>query len=136
MGREANQNSESYIHLLDDSVSVDHSITLAGKPVDHSKSDTVAVTGMVLGAKLGGDGMARQNLFPQSSRTRPAYKDLEDKIYNCIKSGAAFKASLEWTFLYQTVSRTRPYSVWYHVRFFGENNVASTCADVELHFDN
>jgi len=137
MGKPPNEVSYGYIHLLDDSESVTKSkIALSGKPADHSKSDSVAITGMVLGEKLGGSGLDSQNLFPQSQKTQAAYKALEDKIYRCIKSGEAHKANIEWKFNYQTSTRTRPYSVWYHVRFIGLNHAASNCADIELHLDN
>jgi hypothetical protein len=141
MGKPPNTTSYGYTHLLDDSESVDKSKvanigTPPSQPADHALSDSVAITGMVLGEKLGGSGLDTQNLFPQSAKTQPAYKALEDKIYACIKSGAAHKANIEWKFNYQTVLRTRPYSIWYHVRFIGLNNVASTCADLELHLDN
>ena len=131
MGSEANEHSHSYIHLLDDA----------------DKKETAptgtAVTGMVLGAKLGGSGRDPQNLFPQSALAQPQYHTVEDSIYECIRSGKAHHASLEWKFLYQTGLhtggndlRTRAYSVWYHARFFGEHNTASSCTDIELHLDN
>ena len=122
MGSEPNDYSHSYIHLLDDAPS--------------QVPTGTAVTGMILGSKLGGSGKDQQNLFPASGVTQPQYKALEDKIYNCINTGAAHKAMLEWKFKYQTELRTRPYSVWYHVRFTGENNEASSCTDIELHLNN
>ena len=124
MGTEPNDFSHSYIHLLDDAVK------------NESHPTGTAVTGMVLGAKLGGSGKDQQNLFPASSVTQPKYHELEDSVYECLKSGKAHKAQLEWQFMYQTDLRTRPYAIWYHVRFSGEHNTVSSCADIELHIDN
>jgi hypothetical protein len=124
MGSEPNDFSHSYIHLLDDT------------PKTEAAPTGTAVTGLILGKKLGGSGRDQQNLFPASSITQPEYKSIEDKIYNCIKAGAAHKAAIEWNFKYQTNLRTRPYAVWYKVRFTGENGQASTCADIEQHMNN
>ena len=131
MGSEPNEHSHSYIHLLDDADKKETSPT------------GIALTGMVLGSKLGGSGRDPQNLFPQSALTQPKWTALEDSIYECIKSGKAHHASLEWKFLYQSGAqtggndlRTRAYSVWYHARFFGENHTPSSCSDIELHLDN
>lgn len=123
-GSEPNDFSHSYIHLLDD----------ADKTEAHPTG--TAVTGMVLGSKLGGSGRDQQNLFPANSATQTKYKELEDSIYECLSSGKAHKAMLEWKFLYQTDLRTRPYAVWYNARFIGENNTPSSCTNVELHLDN
>jgi hypothetical protein len=122
MGTEPNEMSHAYVHALDDAPSTDPKGT--------------AITGMVLGAKLGGSGLQQQNLFPTSVKSQPAYKQLEDTIHECLKSGKAHRAQLEHTFQYQTLLRTRPYSVWYSVQFIGENNAASSCANIELHLDN
>ena len=121
-GTEPNEKSHAYIHLLDDAPSTDPKGT--------------AATGMVLGTRLGGNGIHQQNLFPTSVVAQPAYKQLEDTIYDCLKSGKAHTAFLHHSFKYQDVARTRPYAVWYSVRFSGENNVASTCANIDLHLNN
>ena len=124
MGTEPNEFSHSYIHLLDDAVKTEEDPT------------GTAVTGMVLGTKLGGSGSDQQNLFPASSITQPEYHALEDKIYECLKSGKAHIAQLEWQFKYQTDERTRPYAIWYHARFSGEHNTPSSCANIDLHINN
>lgn len=130
MGFPANDHSHSYIHLLDD----------AAKTSAHPTG--TAVTGMVLGEKLGGSGHDQQNLFPAAQKSQGKYHEIEDKIYSCLKSGAAHKATLEWKFKYQLDPvtsadlRTRAYTIWYRVRFHGENNVQSSCADIDEHLDN
>ncbi len=120
-GTEPNEVSHAYMHQLDDAPSIDPAGT--------------AVTGQVLGSILGG-GREQQNLFPQSAISQSDYKAVEQRIYDCLNSGSAHKAAIEWKFNYQTGLRTRPYSVRYQVHFFGENNLSSTCANIDETFNN
>ena len=85
--------------------------------------------GHILANRLGGCGSAAAsspcngyvNIFPQNpSVNRGSYKTLEGKIYNCLATGGATKATLDWTFAYQRVSgspATRPSSYTYKAVF-------------------
>jgi len=122
-GSATNEVSRAYVRQLDDA------------PIANGNPAGTCVTGQVLGQTLGG-GAEQQNLFPQSAVTQSDYKAVEKQIYDCLNTGAAHKAAIEWTFNYQTTLRTRPYSVRYQVHFFGESNLSSTCANIDKTFDN
>jgi hypothetical protein len=85
--------------------------------------------GHILANRLGGCGSATSsspcngyvNIFPQSpSINRGIYRTMEGKIYDCLKTGGASKATLDWTFAYKRVSgspATRPSSYTYKAIF-------------------
>ena len=82
---------------------------------DDGNSDCDA--GHIMANRLGGYGNQPINIFPQQlSINRGAYAQFEDKIYDCIKSGAS-QASLSWVFQYHNSSSTMPSTVHYNAVF-------------------
>lgn len=78
-----------------------------------------ADAGHILAHRLGGLGNQPINIFPQDlSVNRGAYAQYEDKIYDCVKSGAS-SASLSWTFAYASSTNTKPSKVTYAATFDG-----------------
>lgn len=121
-GTAPNDISYTYIHQLDDTQS-------SSNPMG------TAITGMVLGQKLGGLGTSQQNLFPQSSTYQVEYQALETEIYNCLKNNLANVARIQWQFNYQTSTNKRPYSISYDVKFIGSSST-NYCADRTVYFNN
>lgn len=121
-GSPPNDYSYQYIHQLDDTQST-------------SNPMGTAITGMVLGQKLGGLGSAQQNLFAQSSTYQAEYQALETEIYNCLKNNLANVARIQWQFNYQTSTNKRPYSISYDVKFIGSSST-DYCADRVVYFNN
>ena len=85
--------------------------------------------GHILANRLGGCGSATANspcngytnIFPQNpSINRGIYRTMEGRIYDCMATGGATKAMLDWTFAYQRVAgspATRPSSYTYRAVF-------------------
>jgi len=107
-----------YIHRIDDSA---------------KKS---AVTGMILGQKLGGSGSLLQNLFPQSSVVQASWRAFEQQIYDCLKNNQATYATLKWWFRYRASYSSRPYQVYYSAMFSEPGGASSVCQPLSQHFDN
>jgi hypothetical protein len=58
------------------------------------------------------------NIFPQSPHiNRGPYRMFETKIYDCLKTGGAESATLNWKFTYSSTSSTRPTHVSYSASF-------------------
>lgn len=73
--------------------------------------------GHILANQLGGIGSQPINIFPQDLHiNRGAYKSFETKIYNCISTTGAV-ANLQWHFIYQNDTETKPTSVIYNATF-------------------
>ena len=73
--------------------------------------------GHIMANRLGGYGNQPINIFPQAfSINRGVYAQFEDKIYQCIKSGAT-QANLSWQFTYKNTSSTMPSQVQYTAVF-------------------
>jgi len=73
--------------------------------------------GHILANQLGGIGSQPINIFPQDLHiNRGSYKTLETKIYDCVSS-TGVDASLQWQFIYQNDTETKPTSVIYSAVF-------------------
>ena len=87
--------------------------------------------GHILAHRLGGLGNQPINIFPQDlSINRGAYAQFENKIYDCVKSGAS-SAALKWTFQYESSSKTKPVKVTYTATMTGGD-----CTTVSETFTN
>jgi hypothetical protein len=76
--------------------------------------------GHILAHRLGGPGNQPINIFPQDlSVNRGAYAQYEDLIYQCITTKDVIYADLIWVFYYSSISKTKPYSVKYEVKYNG-----------------
>ncbi len=88
--------------------------------------------GHILAHRLGGPGNQPINIFPQDlSINRGAYAQYEGLIYDCIATNGASSAYLSWTFLYQSLTRTKADNVTYSAEFNGGN-----CANLKQTFSN
>lgn len=88
--------------------------------------------GHILAHRLGGPGNQPINIFPQDlSINRGAYAQYEGQIYDCISTKGATSASLAWTFLYQSLTRTKPDNVTYSATFSG-----GSCSNLKQTFSN
>lgn len=93
--------TQDYARMMDDDGSVD------------------ADAGHILAHRLGGLGSSPINIFPQDlSINRGVYAQFENKIYDCVTSGAS-SADLFWTFHYSSSSKTKPDKVVYNAKFHG-----------------
>lgn len=88
--------------------------------------------GHILAHRLGGPGNQPINIFPQDlSVNRGSYAQYEGVIYDCIATKGATAASLSWSFMYRSTSRTKPDNVTYSAVFTG-----GSCANLKQTFSN
>jgi len=105
--------TQDYARMMDDDGTVD------------------ADAGHILAHRLGGLGSSPINIFPQDlSINRGVYAQFENKIYDCVTSGAS-SADLSWTFHYSSSTKTKPDKVVYHAKFNG-----GSCTTLDETFTN
>lgn len=90
--------------------------------------------GHILAHRLGGSGEEPTNIFPQALHdNRGDWREFEAEIYGCL-SGAntlGVKATIEWTFQYESESKQRPTTMTYATSYEG-----GSCSDVKKKFSN
>lgn len=88
--------------------------------------------GHILANRLGGPGNQPINIFPQnSSINRGSWAQFENNIYDCINIYGATSATLSWSFIYSSSTRTKPDQATYKVSYNG-----GTCANLSQTFTN
>ena len=88
--------------------------------------------GHILAHRLGGAGTEPINIFPQDlSVNRGDYAQYEGDIYACLSTGGASKASLSWSFSYESTSHTKPNGVTYSASF-----TSGSCTSMSKKFSN
>eukprot|EP00928_Gymnodinium_smaydae_P030201 TRINITY_DN22512_c0_g2_i1.p1 TRINITY_DN22512_c0_g2~~TRINITY_DN22512_c0_g2_i1.p1 ORF type:complete len:190 (-),score=28.06 TRINITY_DN22512_c0_g2_i1:173-742(-) len=81
-----------------------------------SLGDSDDDAGHIFANQLGGKAVPI-NIFPQSPHiNRGPYRKFEEQIYKCM-SGESTKATLQWTFTYESSEATRPTHVTYSASF-------------------
>ena len=90
--------------------------------------------GHILAHRLGGNGAAPTNIFPQAPHdNRGAWREFEGDVYDCIDgSDGGTTASLTWTFNYDKSTDQRPTSMRYAASYDGRTD----CTDAAQDFDN
>ena len=78
--------------------------------------------GHILANRLGGYGDEPLNLFPQDLHVnRGPFADFEAMIYECLFYNPDDTARLDWNFIYDNDTRTKPQFVNYTAQFSGKN---------------